>query len=37
MVNRIHNAIDHMFSSRTVLKLRYDVVPNIIQIMAGLG
>ena len=37
MINRIHNAIDYVLRSGTVLKLRYDVVPNIIQITAGLG
>lgn len=36
LVDRIHNAICYALRGGTVLKLRYDVVPDIIQITAGL-
>ena len=36
LVDCVHNAICHALRGGTVLKFRYDVVPNIIQITAGL-
>ncbi len=36
-VNRVYNAIDHELRSRTILKFRYDVIPNVIQITTRLG